>query len=311
MAAKASGPENASLETLLVKEGWPMSTRCPSRHGACWVLQILLFIFALAHAGAAEPEPVDDRDVPELQLPGVEALPSGVSPDPWTTWVTGQDIDGTPRISIDFSFGSGTFAPSPAGSGENAPTHAEFNDIAFGLSLRIGYNLSPGLGLVLGMLAFIQDDGSSTIQGPSGPLAIRSKDDSGTIAAFAGLRLSLPLAHIGGGRLLKFSRTEAPTGVAVHFLAGLGPAMISGMEVEWGGESQPRESQKYWVSTVNAAFLFGLRLEYRWVNFGLFIDFTAAYLGRPKPSYDPLWADISVAGPMVPMLYNLGVSVHF
>ena len=273
---------------------------------------VLLLLACAGRAYAEDPAgQAEERDVPEPQVPGVETLPPGVSPDPWTSWATGQDVDSIPRIGIDLSFGTGTFAPSPAGSGTEAPTHSEFNDVAFEASLRLGYDLSPALALVLGALMIVQDSGSYSVEGPSGPLEIRSKDD-GTVAGFIGLRLSLPLAHLGG-RLLEFTRTEAPTGVNLQLLAGIGPAMIAGMNVYYDGGAPyfTEETHEYWGTAVNPGFFLGLRIEYRWVNFGLFADFTMAYLGRPEPSQDPLWAESSVAGPMVPLLFNLGFSLHF
>ncbi|MCU0722735.1 MAG: hypothetical protein MUC63_03835, partial [Planctomycetes bacterium] len=171
-------------------------------------------------------------------------------------------------------------------------------------------DLAPALGLVLGAHLYIRDDGDWTAQGPSGPLTIESKDD-GDIALFLGIRLSLPFAHLGG-RLFRFSRAEAPTGFAFHVLVGGGFALLGGMNLYYSDPSDMSyQDRPYWKSSTGVCFAFGARLEYRWVNFAVFLDFTAVNLGEPEPTDDPEWAASAEAGPVVPLVGSLGISVHF
>ena len=259
---------------------------------------------------AGEPGIAEEREVPEPPAPALEAVPRGFEPGTWTSWAAKQDVDRLPRISLDLSFGSGRFAPEQAGSGTDAPKHTDFSNLEAGFSLRIGYNLSPALGLALGSLLLVRADDSFEAEGSSGPYSI-STTAGPVSASYLALRLSLPFAHLGG-RPFRFSRTEAPTGFTVHFLAGAGFAYLGRVNLWYSPPgSGMTEEHEYWKDTMNPCFLGGIRLEYRWVNFGIFLDFTAAHLGQPEPTEDPLWADSSVADPLVALLGSLGFSLHF
>jgi hypothetical protein len=259
---------------------------------------------------AGEPGVAEERDVPEPLSPALEAVPRGFEPGTWTSWTANQEVDRLPRISLDLSFGAGSFAPEPAGSGTDAPSYSDFASLQMGFSLRFAYNLTPALGIALGTCLLMRSEGTVEIPGTSG--SIEADLTAGPVSAtFLGLRLSLPFAHLGG-RPFRFSRTEAPTGFAAHVLAGLGFAYLGDVTLWYSlPGSGFTEEHTYWRDTVNPCFLLGVRLEYRWVNFGIFVDFTMTHLGQPEPTDDPLWADSSVASPMIAFLGSLGLSLHF
>jgi hypothetical protein len=261
-------------------------------------------------AGVPAAEAGDERDVPEPRLPGVEALPPGVEPEAWTSWYAGQDIDRTPRIDINVSAGIGGFAPTRAGSGTDAPSHDDISGIDIASLMRIGYRLSPGLGLGVLTLYIERHNDKYDMSEPMGGTTYEF-GGSPVLGAFLTLRATLPFAHLDG-RLLRFSRTEAPTGFALHLHAGLGFAMIDQTRISWFGSPTLGDGESiYFSKTENPAFLAGLGLEYTWVNFGFFVDFIVVNLGTPEPSSDPLWAESSVAEPLVAMLGSVGFSVHF
>ncbi|MCU0722736.1 MAG: hypothetical protein MUC63_03840 [Planctomycetes bacterium] len=261
-------------------------------------------------APGPEAEGGDEREVPEPRLPGVETLPPGVSPEPWTTWATNQDVDRLTRIDLRLCFGAGTFLPLMAGSGTDAPKHDEFCNLEMGGFARIGVDLSPALGLALGLFFGARREESNRVVasasgGPSGAEVERA----GPIAAgFLGLRFSLPFSHLGG-RLFRFSRTEAPTGLTLSVLAGGGLSFLG--SVDMVDDSAPDGWRRYWEDSNQPCFLVGLGLEYRWVNIGIFADFAVMNLGTPEPSTDPVWAASSVAEPMVAILASVGFSFHF
>jgi len=283
-----------------------MSTRCPSRRGACWVLPILLFIFALAHAGAAEPEPVDDRDVPELQLPGVEALPPDVSPEPWTTWVTDQEVDSIPRISIELRLGIVQSLPRMAGSGPNAPKYTDINDPGQELALGTGYRLTPSIGIDLQYLLF-RMPGIPYNFDPAGSSS--EFDESIAMGLVVGLKFSLPLAY-PSSNLFRFQRTEAPEGFSVYARIGFGLAYNLGRKIQSPNPMNIPET-RYHEPDSGSLFSGALGMEFRWVHFGLFIEFGYWDLGKPTPSNDPLWAEKSKAESFAVVGGMLGLNLSF
>ena len=285
-----------------------MSIHKPALAGAAGMVLLLSAWTACLAEEAASPEPAAaEREVPELQVPGVEALPPGESPEPWTTWVTDQEVDSIPRISIELRLGIVQSLPRMAGSGPNAPKYTDINDPGQELALGTGYRLTPSIGIDLQYLLF-RMPGIPYNFDPAGSSS--EFDDAAAMGLVVGLKLALPLAY-PSSKLFRFQRTEAPEGFSVYARIGFGVALNFKRNILSQGSMAAPYDVGYYHSGIGFLFAGALGMEFRWVHFGLCLEFGYWDLGKPTPSNDPLWAERSKSQSFAVVGGMLGFNLSF
>lgn len=261
---------------------------------------------------APEPPPPpapDPRDVPPPPWPALETPPAGLSPGPWGSWYAGQDIDGLTRINLRFSGGMAAMFDTLAGSGDDAPGYGDAFSPGFMMNLEGGVALNPMLEVALGLI-FLQLNGNEYWQETTN--LEYEFDELPALGFYAAVKLRLPFWY-SADRVFRFSRAEAVEGLSAVVTLGLGMANLMGTDVNW--ESPPGTGMWNWApyfeSTVNPLFLSKIGLEYRFLNFGLFLEVGFFNFGAPGPSSDPAWAEASEAEELVVPTSAVGLSIQF
>ncbi|GEM_PF-3257182 len=266
-------------------------------------------------AGEAPAPPVPDappvRDVPPAPLPGIETVPRGLSPSSWRTWAMDQDVSSLPRINLRLSSAFAGTVSNMAGSGQDAPLYEEIFEPGPMLTLEFGWTLTPTLELALG--SFYMSQGGKEYEAEiSGIHQWYDFEDLNAFGFFLAAKIRLPLWY-SSRRLFRFSRAEAVTGFSLVCTLGAGFVHIDDVGVEY--EDPPMSGfwtwKTYFDSSENPVLLGRLGLEYRFVNFAIFVDGGAMDLGTPTPSSDPAWAEDSKADSLFVPVFHVGISIQF
>jgi hypothetical protein len=277
------------------------------------IFSIATFLVLASFAGkaaAGEAAAKGGREVPEPRIPGIEVVPPGIEPEPWTTWATGQDVSGLNRISLGLSVGAGFPLANPAGSGRDAPSYDEVSATTILVLLEGRYNLMPVLSVTFAGLICKAGDGSFDAD-PNDSIPTYDFSAMVLFGGLAGLRLELPLNY-PASRFLRASRAEAPEGFSLSMTLLIGFAQNTGMSVWWpdpGGGGTI--DSPYFEGSADLAMLSALGLEYRWTQFSLHLTLSFMDFGVPAPSNDPAWTESSKASTFRVIGAQLGLGLHF
>lgn len=279
----------------------------------------LIFVTSLVSLAAAQ-ETADpggagalaDRDVPPPPVPGIETLPPGTELKSWRTWSQGQEIDGLTRITISLGLAGGQPMPMAAGNGENAPNWDDIADFSPGMNLEVEYALAPAIGVGVNMRMFVMSGNWYDIRDENGQwLGGLDVEENPVLAGGLVLRLRLPLA-MPLSEAFRFSRAETPTGVNLYAKFGAGLGYFTQWNAFYDAADNNQDMEiAYFSRTVTLQTSFTLGIEYRWVNFGLFLELSVVNFGTPNPSLEEDWKKASEAGPLVTSGFQLGLSVSF